>query len=73
MGEIVKKSNGRRVNRTGVSSRGMGSLDQKNGVNYVRNDFIWLTGVIDIVVDPSFKPFVEGIMEGKEDLEQRFD
>ena len=50
----------------GVSSRGMGSLEQKNGANYVRDDF-YLATAADIVSDPSApSAFVEGIMEGKE-------
>ena len=49
-----------------VSSRGMGSLEQKNGANYVKNDF-YLATAADIVADPSApRAFVEGIMEGKE-------
>ena len=49
-----------------VSSRGMGSLEQKNGANYVKNDF-YLATAADIVADPSApQAFVEGIMEGKE-------
>ena len=49
-----------------VSSRGMGSLEQKNGTNYVKNDF-YLATAADIVADPSApQAFVEGIMEGKE-------
>ena len=49
-----------------VSSRGMGSLEQKNGANYVKNDF-YLATAADIVADPSaHQAFVEGIMEGKE-------
>ena len=52
--------------KLGVSSRGMGSLDQKNGANYVRDDF-YLATAADIVADPSApNAFVEGIMEGKE-------
>ena len=65
MGEIVKSlmEEGAKL---GVSSRGMGSLDQKNGANYVRNDF-YLATAADIVADPSApNAFVEGIMEGKE-------
>ena len=47
----------------GVSSRGMGSLDFKDGANYVRDDFMLNT--IDIVQDPSApNAFVNGIMEG---------
>ena len=50
----------------GVSSRGMGSLVQKNGANYVGKDF-YLATAADIVADPSAPDaFVEGIMEGKE-------
>ena len=50
----------------GVSSRGMGSLEQKNGANYVKPDFM-LAAAADIVADPSApKAFVNGIMEGKE-------
>jgi hypothetical protein len=65
MGEIVKSlmKDGAKL---GVSSRGMGSLDQKNGANYVRNDF-YLATAADIVADPSApQAFVEGILEGKE-------
>jgi len=50
----------------GVSSRGMGSLEQKNGANYVKDDFMLATAA-DIVADPSAPDaFVQGIMEGKE-------
>jgi len=49
----------------GVSSRGMGSLQEKNGVNYVQDDFMLAT--VDIVADPSApNAFVNGIMEGRE-------
>lgn len=49
----------------GVSSRGMGSLQEKNGVNYVQDDFMLAS--VDIVADPSApNAFVNGIMEGKE-------
>jgi len=49
----------------GVSSRGMGSLEEKNGVNYVKDDF--MLSAVDIVADPSAPgAFVNGIMEGKE-------
>jgi hypothetical protein len=52
--------------KLGVSSRGMGSLEQKNGANYVKKDFM-LAAAADIVADPSApNAFVEGIMEGKE-------
>ena len=47
----------------GVSSRGMGSLKSKNGVNEVQGDF-YLATAADIVADPSAPhAFVEGIME----------
>ena len=65
MGNIVKSlmDDGAKL---GVSSRGMGSLDQKGGANYVRSDF-YLATAADIVADPSApNAFVEGIMEGKE-------
>ena len=50
----------------GVSSRGMGSLVQKGGMNVVSDDF-YIATAADIVADPSAPDaFVEGIMEGKE-------
>jgi hypothetical protein len=65
MGEIVK-SLMKEGGKLGVSSRGMGSLDQKNGANYVRDDF-YLATAADIVADPSApNAFVQGVMEGKE-------
>ena len=51
--------------KLGVSSRGMGSLVQKNGASYVSGDFMLST--VDIVQDPSApEAFVNGIMEGKD-------
>lgn len=51
--------------KLGVSSRGMGSLEERKGVNYVKNDF--LLSAVDLVADPSAPgAFVNGIMEGKE-------
>src|SRR5210317_54602 len=51
--------------KLGVSSRGMGSLVSKNGVQYVGNDFMLST--VDIVQDPSApSAFVNGVMEGVE-------
>jgi hypothetical protein len=48
----------------GVSSRGMGSLKSKNGINEVQKDF-YLATAADIVADPSAPDaFVQGIMEG---------
>ena len=62
MGQIVKGLVEGGV-QLGVSSRGMGSLIMKNGVNYVKDDF--LLNTIDIVQDPSSpNAFVNGIMEG---------
>ena len=50
----------------GVSSRGMGSIQQMSGRNIVGKDF-YLATAADIVADPSAPDaFVEGIMEGKE-------
>jgi hypothetical protein len=53
--------------KLGVSSRGMGSLDeQSNGIKVVKDDFHLATAA-DIVADPSApNAFVNGIMEGKE-------
>jgi hypothetical protein len=49
--------------KLGVSSRGMGSLEKKNGVMQVGKDFMLAT--VDIVQDPSApEAFVNGIMEG---------
>jgi len=49
--------------KLGVSSRGMGSLVQKNGAMYVKDDFMLST--VDIVQDPSApEAFVNGVMEG---------
>jgi len=65
MGKIVENllSDGAKL---GVSSRGMGSLAQKRGANYVNGDF-YLATAADIVADPSApNAFVEGIMEGKD-------
>ena len=65
MGKIVKNLMDEGA-KLGVSSRGMGSLDQKNGAQYVRDDF-YLATAADIVADPSApNAFVEGIMEGRE-------
>lgn len=64
MGQIVKGLVEGGV-QLGVSSRGMGTLVQRNGINYVGEDFMLAT--IDIVQDPSApKAFVNGIMEGVE-------
>lgn len=50
----------------GVSSRGMGSLKNENGVNVVQDDF-YLATAADIVADPSAPDaFVRSIMENKE-------
>lgn len=50
----------------GVSSRGMGSLKEQDGINVVQDDY-YLATAADIVADPSAPgAFVQGIMEGKE-------
>ena len=50
----------------GVSSRGMGSIISRNGINFVKDDF-YLATAADIVADPSAPDaFVEGIMESRE-------
>jgi hypothetical protein len=65
MGQIAKNLLREGV-QLGVSSRGVGSLEPKDGSNYVRDDFM-LTTAADIVADPSAPDaFVDGIMEGKE-------
>lgn len=52
--------------KLGVSSRGLGSLEQKGDAQYVKGDFQLATAA-DIVADPSApEAFVEGIMEGVE-------
>ena len=51
--------------RLGVSSRGLGSLKEKDGINEVQDDFHLAT--VDIVADPSAPDaFVNGIMESAE-------
>jgi len=51
--------------KLGVSSRGMGTVEQKDGKSYVKGDYVLST--VDIVQDPSApSAFVEGIMEGVE-------
>ena len=53
--------------KLGVSSRGMGSLDeQPNGTKIVKDDY-YLATAADIVAEPSApNAFVNGIMEGRE-------
>lgn len=64
MGNIVKGLLDGGV-RLGVSTRGMGSLEERNGTMFVKDDFILST--VDIVQDPSAPTaFVNGIMEGVE-------
>ena len=64
MGNIVKNLIDAGA-KLGVSSRGMGSLEKRGGVNYVKEDFT--LAAIDIVADPSApNAFVDGILEGKE-------
>ena len=63
-GKIVKNLIGEGV-KIGVSSRGMGSLKQRDGINEVQDDFS--LAAVDIVADPSApNAFVQGIMEGKQ-------
>ena len=64
MGEIVKGLLDGGVN-LGVSTRGMGSLQQSGGAMVVKPDF--LLNAVDIVQDPSApSAFVNGVMEGVE-------
>ena len=53
--------------KLGVSSRGMGSLEERSdGIKMVKDDF-HLSTAADIVADPSApNAFVQGIMEGRE-------
>ena len=51
--------------KLGVSSRGMGTVENVQGVNMVQEDYLLAT--VDIVQDPSAQgAFVNGIMEGVE-------
>mgnify|MGYP001004145233 CR=1 FL=1 len=62
MGKIVKGLLEGGV-QLGVSTRGMGSLEKRNGAMVVKDDFMLST--VDIVQDPSApEAFVNGIMEG---------
>lgn len=64
-GQIVKNLIDENVT-FGVSSRGLGSLKEQNGANYVQEDF-YLATPADIVANPSAPDaFVNGIMEGAE-------
>jgi hypothetical protein len=64
MGKIVRGLMDGEV-QLGVSTRGMGSLQQQKGKTVVNDDFILST--VDIVQDPSAPDaFVNGIMEGVE-------
>jgi hypothetical protein len=65
MGRIVKELIDEGAS-LGVSSRGLGSLKERNGVNEVQEDFMLATAA-DIVADPSAPDaYVQGIMENKE-------
>ena len=64
MGQIVKGLLDGNV-QFGVSTRGMGSLSQRNDTMIVNDDYI--LNAVDIVQDPSAPgAFVNGIMEGVE-------
>lgn len=70
--KILETPNGRIVKNfinegivLGMSSRGLGSVKQINGVNEVQNDF--KLAAIDIVAEPSAPDaFVSGLLENKE-------
>ena len=65
MGRIAKSLLDEGV-KLGVSSRGLGSLKEQNGMKVVADDFMLATAA-DIVADPSAPDaFVNGIMEGRE-------
>jgi len=64
MGKIAKNLIDEGVS-FGVSSRGLGSIKEVNGINEVQDDFHLAT--VDIVADPSAPDaFVQGIMESAE-------
>lgn len=65
MGQTVRKLLEGGVS-LGVSTRGMGSLKERNGIMEVQDDF-YLATAADVVADPSAPDaFVNGIMEGVE-------
>lgn len=65
MGDITKNLLESGV-QLGVSTRGMGSLKEVNGIMEVQDDF-YLATAADVVADPSAPDaFVQGIMEGVE-------
>ena len=65
MGNIVKNLIDEGAS-LGVSSRGLGTLKEKNGINEVQDDFV-LSTAADIVAAPSAPDaFVRGIMDHKE-------
>ena len=65
MGNIAKNLIDEGV-KLGVSSRGLGTIRERDGVKVVMDDFMLATAA-DIVADPSAPDaFVDGIMEGKE-------
>ena len=65
MGNIAKNLVDEGV-KLGVSSRGLGTIRERDGVKVVMDDFMLATAA-DIVADPSAPDaFVNGIMEGKE-------
>mgnify|MGYP003325483217 FL=1 len=65
MGNIAKSLLDEGV-KLGVSSRGLGSIKEENGMKVVADDFMLATAA-DIVADPSAPDaFVNGIMEGRE-------
>jgi len=64
-GQIVRNLMSEGAN-LGVSSRGMGSIEERSGVNHVKDDF-YLATAADIVADPSAPDaYVNGVMEGVE-------
>ena len=65
MGNIAKSLLDEGV-KLGVSSRGLGSIKEEDGIKIVADDFMLATAA-DIVADPSAPDaFVNGIMEGRE-------
>ena len=63
MGNIVKNLIDECI--LGVSSRGLGSLKERDGINEVQDDFV-LSTAADIVDPSAPDAFVRGIMEHRE-------
>lgn len=64
MGKIVKALMDENI-QLGMSTRGLGSVAAKNGINEVQKDYV--VNTVDIVTDPSgISCFVSGVLENAE-------